>query len=160
MTLPWAKRRWADYVLPTPPTLNAGRSWVAAHAITKSSPHGSPVGTSDPATGGYTGLPNAKTLDDILIGLGNAMNALTAAFLSRRGAMRGITGAKPSPTWPPKAAGRAATMLARGGRFDDDTLAYDGEKPLNRFGGRIHFSPKSLATKHDSMTGQWLDGMA
>ena len=154
---------WADYVLPDTTYLER---WTVVGltptTITKASPVRQPVVGTINANGDYTGvLPNTKTLEDILIGLGNAMNALD--------------GSVPKPPWRNawdywgKAIANVAAqssgpgsdyVLARGGRFDDYTRAYDGEKQLNRFGGRIHFFSEKLATKHDSMTGQWHDGMA
>ena len=154
---------WADYVLPDTTYLER---WTVVGltptTITKASPVRQPVvGTINFTNGDYSGvLPNAKPLEDILIGLGNAMNALD--------------GSVPKPPWRNawdywgKAIANVAAqsggpgsdyVLARGGRFADYTQAYDGEKLLNRFGGRIHFFNEKLATKHDSMTGQLFDGM-
>jgi anaerobic selenocysteine-containing dehydrogenase len=50
-------------------------------------------------------------------------------------------------------------VLARGGRFDDYTTAYDGTRLAVRFGGRIYFFAEVLSTKRDSVTGQYFDGM-
>jgi anaerobic selenocysteine-containing dehydrogenase len=154
---------WADYVLPDTTYLER---WTVVGltptTITKSSPVRQPVvGTVDPVTGDYTGaLPQARPLEDILIGLGNAMNALD--------------GSVPKPPWRNawdywgKAIANMAAqsggpgvdaVLARGGRFADYTQAYDGDKLLTRFGGRLYFFSEKLATKHDSITGQFFDGM-
>jgi anaerobic selenocysteine-containing dehydrogenase len=142
---------WADYVLPDTTYLER---WTVVGltptTITKASPVRQPVvGTINPVNGDYTGvLPNAKTLEDILIGLGNAMNALDSTV--------------PKPPWRnawgywgqaikgmAESAGGPGldTILARGGRFDDATTAYDGAKLAIRFSGR------------DSITGQFFDGM-
>jgi anaerobic selenocysteine-containing dehydrogenase len=154
---------WSDYVLPDTTYLER---WTVVGltptTITRASPVRQPVvGTMDPATGDYRGvLPQAKTLEDILIGLGNAMNALDASV--------------PKPPWrnawgywgqaiKNMAEGGSGPgrdyVLARGGRFADYTTAYDGEKLANRFGGRIYFFSEKLSTKHDPMTGEWMDGM-
>jgi len=154
---------WADYVLPDTTYLER---WTVVGltptTITKASPVRQPVvGTFNPETGDYTGvLPQAKTLEDILIGLGNAMHAIDPSV--------------PTPPWRNawdywgKAIANMAAqsggpgvdyVLARGGRFADHTTAYDGEKLANRFGGRIYFFSEKLATKHDSMTGQYFDGL-
>lgn len=154
---------WADYVLPDTTYLER---WTVVGltptTITKASPVRQPVvGTFDPATGDYTGvLPGAKTLEDILIGLGNAMHAIDPSV--------------PKPPWrnawgywgqaiKNMAEGSNGPgleyVLARGGRFADYTTAYDGEKLNNRFSGRIYFFSEKLATTRDSMTGQWFDGM-
>jgi tetrathionate reductase subunit A len=153
---------WADYVLPDTTYLER---WTVVGltptTITKASPVRQPVVGTISANGDYVGvLPQAKTLEDILIGLGNAMNALDASV--------------PKPPWSNAWGywGQAIKnmaensggpgrdyVLARGGRFADYTEAYDGDKLLNRFGGRIYFFSEKLATKHDSITGQWFDGM-
>jgi anaerobic selenocysteine-containing dehydrogenase len=152
-----------DYVLPETTYLER---WsvvgLTPTTITKASPVRQPVvGTVDSVTGDYVGaLPNAKTLEDILIGIGNAMRQRDASV--------------PAPPWRnaygfwSQMIANMATqsggpgveaVLARGGRFEDAARAYDGEKLRNRFGGRIYFFSEKLATKHDSMTGQWMDGL-
>jgi anaerobic selenocysteine-containing dehydrogenase len=155
---------WADYVLPDTTYLErwTALSGVTPTTITKVSTVRQPVvGKFDPVTGDYTGvLPQAKPLEDILIGLGNAMHALDPSV--------------PKPPWRNAWAywGQAVqnlaqtdggpgveAVLARGGRFEDFELAYDGEKLRHRFGGRIHFFSEKLATTRDSMTGQYFDGM-
>ncbi len=154
---------WADYVLPDTTYLER---WTVVGltptTITKASPVRQPVvGTINPANGDYTGvLPNTKTLEDILIGLGNAMNALDSTV--------------PKPPWRnawgywgqaikgmAESAGGPGmdTVLARGGRFDDATTAYDGARLAIRFSGRIFFFAEVLSTKRDSITGQFFDGM-
>ncbi len=152
---------WADYVLPDTTYLErwTALSGVTPTTITKTTTVRQPVvGTIDPGNGDYTGvLPNTKTLEDILIGVGKA-----------------IPGA-PTPPWrnawdywrqhienmAVQSSGPGVDyVLARGGRFEDYTQAYEGEKLRWRFSGRLYFFSEKLATKHDSMTGQWLDGLA
>lgn len=154
---------WADYVLPDTTYLER---WTVVGltptTITKASPVRQPVvGTFDSVTGDYTGvLPQAKTLEDILIGLGNAMHAMDSSV--PKPPWRNAWG-----YWGQAIANMAADaggpgrdyVLARGGRFADHTQAYSGDRLLNRFGGRIYFFSEKLATKHDSMTGEWFDGM-
>jgi anaerobic selenocysteine-containing dehydrogenase len=153
---------WADYVLPDTTYLER---WTVVGltptTITKASPVRQPVVGTISANGDYTGvLPQAKTLEDILIGLGKAMHAIDSSV--------------PMPPWSnawgywgQAIANMAADaggpgrdyVLARGGRFADYTTGYDGDKLASRFGGRIYFFNEKLATKRDSMTGQYFDGM-
>jgi len=153
---------WADYVLPDTTYLER---WTVVGltptTITKASPVRQPVVGTISANGDYTGvLPQARTLEDILIGLGKAMHAIDSSV--------------PMPPWSnawgywgQAIANMAADaggpgrdyVLARGGRFADYTTAYDGDKLASRFGGRIYFFNEKLATKRDSMTGQYFDGM-
>ncbi len=154
---------WADYVLPDTTYLER---WTVVGltptTITKASPVRQPVvGRVDPVTGDYGGvLPQAKTLEDILIGLGNAMHALDPSV--------------PKPPWrnawdywrqhitnmavQNNGPGLDA-VLARGGRFEDSTAAYEGERLRHRFNGRIYFFSEKLATKRHPMTGEWFDGL-
>ncbi len=153
---------WADYVLPDTTYLER---WTVVGltptTITKASPVRQPVvGTMDPVTGDYVGvLPQARTLEDILIGLGNAMHALDPSV--------------PKPPWRNAwdywrqaianmaAQGNGPGMddvLARGGRFEDYPAAYDDNRLRHRFNGRIYFFSEKLATKHHPMTGEWFDG--
>jgi tetrathionate reductase subunit A len=155
---------WADYVLPDTTYLER---WTVVGltptTITKASPVRQPVvGTVDPLTGDYTGvLPNTKTLEDILIGLGHAMHALDPSV--------------PKPPWrnawaywsqaikylaETENGPGVEAVLARGGRFEDADQAYEGDRLRRRFSGRIYFFSEKLATKRDSMTGRWLDGLA
>jgi anaerobic selenocysteine-containing dehydrogenase len=154
---------WADYVLPDTTYLER---WTVVGltptTITKASPVRQPVvGRIDQVTGEYTGvLPNTKTLEDILIGLGNAMNAIdrTVPRPPWRNAW-GYWGQAIKNMSEGSGGPGVEAVLARGGRFEDYTQAYDGERMRNRFAGRAYFFSEKLATKHDSMTGDWFDGM-
>jgi anaerobic selenocysteine-containing dehydrogenase len=154
---------WADYVLPDTTYLER---WTVVGltptTITRASPVRQPVvGTINPETGDYTGvLPQAKPLEDILIGLGNAMHAIDPsvpkppwrnAWDYWRQAIKNMAESEGGPGLD--------YVLARGGRFEDWDRAYDGDKLARRFGGRIYFFSEKLATKRDSMTGQYFDGM-
>ena len=79
------------------------------------------------------------------------MNALTAAFLSRRGAMRGLL-SKAIANMAAQSSGPGSDYAGRGGRFDDDTCLRRREtaEPLRR---RIHFSPVLATPRFDA--GQW-----
>ncbi|MHB1310269.1 MAG: molybdopterin dinucleotide binding domain-containing protein, partial [Limisphaerales bacterium] len=154
---------WADYVLPDTTYFER---WsvvgLTPTTINKASPVRQPVvGVVQAANGDYQGVvPQARIMEDILIGLGNAMHAIDASV--------------PKPPWRNawdywgKAIANMAAqgdgpgteaVLARGGRFEDYTEAYDGERLRHRFGGRIYFFSEKLATKHHPMTGKWFDAV-
>lgn len=149
---------WADYVLPDTTYFERWTvQGLPSTIITKASGVRQPVvGSVDPATGDYTGvLPNTKTLEDILIGLGNAMGlpvGLRNAWDYWGKAIGNLAAQNSGPG--------TDSVLARGGRFEDYTQAYDGDKQHNRFSGRLFFFAEKVATTHDSMTGQYFDGLA
>lgn len=149
---------WADYVLPDTTYLERWTTTsLPGTIITKNSGVRQPVvGTIDPVTGDYTGvLPNTKTLEDILLGIANAMGLPT-----------GLRNAwdywrKPIANLAAQDGGPGIEhVLARGGRFEDYPQAYEGEKQRRRFGGRLFFFAEKLASTRDSMTGQYFDGLA
>ncbi|ODU25248.1 MAG: hypothetical protein ABS95_00540 [Verrucomicrobia bacterium SCN 57-15] len=150
--------QWADYVLPDTTYFER---WTVIGApstiITKYTGVRQPVvGTIDPVTGDYRGvLPNTKTLEDILIGIGKAGGwpvGLNNAWDYWGKAIGNMAAQNSGPG--------TEYVLARGGRFEDYANAYDGDKQHNRFGGRLFFFAERLATTHDSMTGQYFDGLA
>ncbi len=147
---------WADYVLPD---CTYFERWacpgVAPTILTKTSGVRQPVvGTLD-ANMNYTPvLPNTKTLEDILIGLATAAGwpvGLQRAwdFYGQLIANIGAQDGGPGLDY----------VLAHGGRFENYDQAYDGEKLKHRFSGRLYFFTEKLAKTHDSITGQYLDGL-
>ncbi|MBI4659086.1 MAG: molybdopterin-dependent oxidoreductase [Verrucomicrobia bacterium] len=148
---------WADYVLPDTTYFERWTTvGLPSTVITKNSGVRQPVvGSVDPATGDYTGvLPNTKTLEDILLGIAHAMGLPTGlrnAWDYWRKPMTNLAAQDGGPG--------VDHVLARGGRFEDYTQAYEGEKQRRRFGGRLFFFSERLASTRDSMTGQYFDGL-
>ena len=148
---------WADYTLPDTTYFERWTAvTVAPTIVTKTHGVRQPVvGTLD-AEMNYTGvLPNTKTLEDILIGIGKAMGLQVPwnrawdfwkQILTNIGSDAGGPGLD--------------YLLARGGRFENADRAYDGEKLRNRFSGRLFFFSEKLARTRDSMTGAYFNGLA
>jgi anaerobic selenocysteine-containing dehydrogenase len=148
---------WADYVLPDTTYFERWSAVSTAPTIlTKMSGVRQPVVGSLDVNMNYTPvLPNTRMLEDILIGLANVMglpeNMLNAWDYYRQ--LIANVGAQESGPG-------SDYVLARGGRFENYGLAYDVEKIARRFSGRLFFFSEYLAKLHDSMTGQYFDGMA
>ncbi|RME37956.1 MAG: twin-arginine translocation signal domain-containing protein [Planctomycetota bacterium] len=163
---------FADYILPDTTYLER---WSTPHVgsaiLTKASGVRQPVVGSFDENMNYTPvLPNTKTLEDILIGLGEAMGLplegededgnpipIRNAWDFHRQMISniadedgGVPGSSPEE--------RLQYVLARGGRFEPYEAAYEGEMLAHRFTGRIFFFNEDLAQTHDSMTGALFDG--
>ena len=147
---------WADYVLPDTTYFERWTAvTVAPTILTKLTGVRQPVvGTLD-ASMNYTGvLPNAKTLEDILIGIGNAMG-LSIPWTNAWNFWRQIiTNIATDSTGP-----GPDTVLARGGRFANVETAYEGERLNNRFSTRLFFFSEKLAKTRDSITGAYFNGI-
>ncbi len=147
---------WSDYILPDSTYFerwSVGK--VAPTIVTKLSGVRQPVvGTLD-ANMNYTPvLPNTKMMEDILIQLGNSMGlpvGLANAWDFFKQLIENIGADDSGPGMD--------YVLARGGRFENYDKAYDGEKIARRFSGRLFFFSEYLAKKHDSMTGEYFDGL-
>jgi tetrathionate reductase subunit A len=146
---------WADYVLPDTTYFERWTAvTVAPTIVTRLHGVRQPVvGTLD-ADMNYTGaLPNTKTLEDILIGIGKAM-VLQVPWNRAWDFWKQIfTNIGADANGP-----GIDHLLARGGRFQDADQAYDGEKLRNRFSTRLYFFSEKLAMTRDSMTGAYFDG--
>lgn len=156
---------WADYILPDTTYLER---WSTPHVgsaiLTKTSGVRQPVVGQLDENMNYTPvLPNTKPLEDILIGLANAMGLslegedadgnpvpITKAWDWHRQLISNIGDEDGGPGLD--------YVLARGGRFEDYNAAYDGDKLAHRNTNRIHLFSEDLAQTHDSMTGQLFDG--
>ncbi len=147
---------WADYVLPDTTFFERWTSHtVAPTIINKVTVVRQPVVGRMDAEGNYTGvLPNTKTLEDILIGLGRAMGLPVPWKNAWDFWRRVITNAATDDNGP-----GLDYVLARGGRFENYERAYDGEKLRHRFSDRVFFFSEKLAKTKDSMTGRYFDGM-
>lgn len=147
---------WADYVLPDSTYFER---WsvvgVAPTILTKTSGVRQPVVGALDASMNYTPvLPNTKTLEDILIGLGKAAGwpvGLDRAWDYWRQVITNMAADDSGPGLD--------YVLARGGRFDGYEKAYDGEKLKSHFSGRLYFFSEKLAKTHDSMTGEYFEGL-
>jgi anaerobic selenocysteine-containing dehydrogenase len=170
---------FADYILPDTTYLERWSTPHVGSAInTKVSGVRQPlVGTLDVDMNYTPILPNTKTLEDILIGIGNALRErgvdvpmdledengdptpLSNAWSWHRQLISniadedgGVPGATPQE--------RLDYVLARGGRFENHDAAYDGDRMAHRYSSRIHFYCETLAQTRDSMTGELFDGFA
>lgn len=147
---------WADYVLPDSTYFER---WtvvgVAPTILTKCSGVRQPVVGSLDGNMNYTPvLPNTKSLEDILIGLAKAAGwpvGLDRAWDYWRQVITNMADDDNGPGLD--------YVLARGGRFEGYESAYDGEKLKARFSGRLYFFSEKLAKTHDSMTGEYFDGL-
>ncbi|MEK7711363.1 MAG: molybdopterin-dependent oxidoreductase [Planctomycetota bacterium] len=147
---------WADYVLPDTTYFERWTAvTVAPTILTKLTGVRQPVVGATDSNMNYTGiLPNAKTLEDILIGIGNAMG-LSLPWTNAWDFWRQIiTNIATDSTGPGLDA-----VLARGGRFANADTAYDGETLKNRFSTRLYFFSEKLAKTRDSITGAYFDGI-
>jgi anaerobic selenocysteine-containing dehydrogenase len=147
---------WADYVLPDTTYFERWTAvTVAPTILTKLTGARQPVvGTLD-ADMNYTGvLPNTKTLEDILIELGNAMGLTVPWDRAWDFWKQILTNIGTDSNGPGLDA-----VLARGGRFANADTAYDGETLKNRFSTRLYFFSEKLAKTRDSMTGAYFDGI-
>ena len=162
---------FADYILPDSTYLERWSTPHVGSAInTKVSGIRQPVVGSNMDRANYTPvLPETKTMEDILIGLGNAMDlpidgqdvSMISAWDWHRQLVANIALEDP---------GVAATeedaieyVLARGGRFEDhrDGLGlYDGDMMAHRHSGQMFFFNEELAQTADSITGELYDGFA
>lgn len=164
---------FADYVLPDSTYLERWSTPHVGSAInTKVSGVRQPVVGSFDAQMNYTPfLPNTKTLEDILIGIGKKMGLpmdlvdefgnptpLDNAWSWHRQLISniadegsGVPGATPDE--------RLNYVLARGGRFEDYGAAYSGEAMAHQYNSRIHLFSERLAQAYDSMTGGPFDGL-
>jgi len=147
---------WADYILPDTTYLERWSApGVAPTILTKTSGIRQPVvGTFDANMNYMPVLPNTKMLEDILISLGNAMGlpvGLSNAWDFHRQLIANIAAQDGGPD--------VDYVLARGGRFENYTGGYDGERLARRFSGRMFFFSEKLAKTRDSMTGSYFDGM-
>jgi len=158
---------YADYILPDSTYLERWSTPHVGSAInTKTSGVRQPVVGSFDAQMNYTPfLPNTKTLEDILIGLGKSMG-LPMDLLDENGGTTpldrawdyhsqlinniGDEGGGPGMDY----------VLARGGRFEDFDQLYDGDKMAHRFKTRFYLFNETLAQSRDSMTGVLRDGFA
>ena len=158
---------WADIVLPDTTYLERWSTPHVGSAInTKVSGIRQPVvGTLDAAMDYTPFLPNTKTLEDMLIGIGKVMGLpmvledengdptpLDRAwdFHSQLIHNIGDEGDGPGMDY----------VMARGGRFEDHGDLYDGDKMAHLMTNRIHFYSEDLGTSKDSMTGADRDGFA
>jgi anaerobic selenocysteine-containing dehydrogenase len=147
---------WADYVLPDSTYFERWTAvTVAPTILTKLTGARQPVVGALDADMNYTGvLPNTKTLEDMLIGLGKAMG-LTVPWNRAWDFWKQILTNIGTDSDGP---GLDAVM-ARGGRFATAETAYDGETLKNRFSTRLYSFSEKLAKTRDSMTGEYFDGM-
>ncbi len=147
---------WADYILPDTTYFERWTAvTVAPTIVTKLHGVRQPVvGTLD-ADMNYTGvLPNTKTLEDILIGIGKAMGLQVPWNRAWDFWKQILTNIGADASGP-----GIDYLLARGGRFENADRAYDGEKLRNRFSTRLYFFSEKLAKTRDSMTGAYFDGV-
>jgi len=147
---------WADYILPDTTYFerwSVGK--VAPTILTKLTGIRQPVVGRFDANMNYTPvLPNTKMMEDIFIGLAHAMGlpiGLSNAWDFYKQLIENVGADEGGPG--------ADYVLARGGRFENYDKAYDGEKIARRFSGRLFFFSEYLAKKHDSITGQYFDGL-
>ena len=158
---------WADYILPDSTYFER---WSTPHLgsamNSKASPVRQPVVGAFDADMNYTPfLPNTKTVEDILIGLGKVMG-LPMDLADENGNATPLNNAWDYHSQMLHNIGDEGGgpgleyVLARGGRFEDFDAIYDGEKMAHRHSGRFHFYDEKLGQARDSMTGKPLDGFA
>jgi anaerobic selenocysteine-containing dehydrogenase len=158
---------YADYILPDSTYFERWSTPHLGSAIPfKASPVRQPVvGTLDTEMNYTPVLPNTKTLEDILIGIGKAMGL-------------DMTGLDPDGNDVPM--DRAwdfhrqmienlalegndgytlDDILARGGRFNDPGTEYANGHMNKVFGKRIHLFIEPMATTKDSITGEFYEGV-
>ncbi len=165
---------FADYILPDTTYLER---WSTPHV--GSAINTAVSGVRQPVVGSFDEqmnytpfLPNTKTIEDILIGLGQAMGlpmdledeAGNPTSLANTWSWHhqlisniadegsGVPGVTPEQ--------RVNYVLARGGRFEEYSALYDGSMMAHRFSGRFHFFSEQLGQARDSMTGEYFDGLA
>ncbi len=158
----------ADYILPDSTYLERWSTPHVGSAInTKTSGIRQPVVGSFDANMNYTpALPNTKTMEDILIGIGKKLGLpmegedangnpvpINNAWDWHKQLIANIAGEGDSGL-------SMDYVLARGGRFEDYGKLYDGEKMAHRFSGRFYFFNETLASTRDSMTGEYFVGHA
>ncbi len=156
---------WADYVLPETTYFERwGDALVGRCFLTRACGFQVPVvGTFD-GDGNYTPvLPNTKTTEDILIGLGKALG-LPLGSEDALGDPVPINRAQ--DYWIQRFHNIADQdggpgldhALARGGRFEAAANGYEGDMVRHRWGARLFFFNETLSQMVDSMTGERFDG--
>lgn len=157
---------YADYILPDSTYFERWSTPHLGSAIPfKASPVRQPVVGSFDGSMNYTPvLPNTKTLEDILIGLGNAIGLdmtgldpndndvpITRAWDFHRQMIENIGLEDGGPGLD--------AVLARGGRFKDPGTEYkDGH--MNKVNGkRTYLFIEPMAMTKDSISGEYYDGL-
>ncbi len=156
---------WADYILPDSTYFERWSTPHVGSAIPfKASPIRQPVvGTLDSDMNYTPVLPNTKTLEDILIGLGNAMGLdmtgedpdgdpvpMTKAWDFHKQMIENIGLEDGGPGLD--------AVLARGGRFNDPGTEYADGHMNKVYGKRIYLFAEPMATTKDSITGEYYEG--
>ena len=156
---------YADYILPDSTYFERWSTPHLGSAIPfKASPIRQPVvGTFDGEMNYTPVLPNTKTLEDILIGLGNAMGLdmtgedpagnpvpITKAWDFHRQMIEniGLEGGGPG----------LEHVLARGGRFAEAGSEYVGGHMKKVDGVRLHLFVEPMASTRDSILGTYFEG--
>ncbi len=165
---------FADYILPDTTYLERWSTPHLAYAIaTETSGVRQPVVGSFDDDMDYTPyLPNTKMLEDMLIALGKHMGlpqdgadvdgnpvTMDRAWDWHKQLIGNIAGEGDGVPGAGLDAQRDY-VLARGGRFEDHTEAYDGGQMKHKFTGPVYFFNETLAQTIDSMIGVRFDGHA
>ncbi|MHC4093659.1 MAG: molybdopterin-dependent oxidoreductase, partial [Planctomycetota bacterium] len=156
---------WADYILPDSTYFERWSTPHLGSAIPfKASPIRQPVVGCFDSEMNYTPvLPNTKTLEDILIQLGDAMG-LDQTGVDPDGNPVPITKAWDFHKQMIENIGLEDgglglnTALARGGRFNDPGTEYADGHMNKVYGKRIYLFAEPMATTKDSITGEHYEG--
>ncbi|MBI5116107.1 molybdopterin-dependent oxidoreductase [Candidatus Poribacteria bacterium] len=156
---------WADYILPDPCYLERfGTPHIAPTIQTKLSPFRQPVVGSFDSQMNYTpAVGDTMLLEDFFIavakklrlpGVGSGAfedgDKLDNAWDWYRKLLNNLSVESGTP---------ANEIRAKGGVFEDDAGAYDGEYLAHRYEGIVRFFIESLALTKDSMTGKYFGGL-
>ncbi|RJP18914.1 MAG: molybdopterin oxidoreductase [Candidatus Abyssobacteria bacterium SURF_5] len=156
---------WADYILPDPSYLERwGTPHVAPTIQTKVSSFRQPVVGDFDADMNYTpAVGDTMLIEDFFVAVAKRLG------LPGVGAGAFADGDKLDNAWDwyrkllnnfsAESGVSANEILAKGGIFEGDEAAYDGEYMAHRYQGIIRLFIESLATTKDSMTGEFFDGV-